>query len=204
MIVHKHKFFHQKKNDPMNHRKKAVYNIFRNRVNREIKKAKKKYYQNYFETNLNNMKKTWKGIKEIININNNTGPQISQLLYEDRQINSNEGMANAFNDFFTNVGPKLDEKIPKKPRDPKVYLKSKITSSFIISPTSPHEICEIIGNLDDSKSSGPCSIPTKFLKLVRNEISVPFSDICNSSFTEGTFPDKAKIVKLLHVRRMGL
>ena len=54
------------------------------------------------------MKKTWQGIKEIINLNNKLEPKISQLNY-GKQINTNEGMSNAFNDFFTKIGPKLDK-----------------------------------------------------------------------------------------------
>ena len=55
--------------------------------------------------------------------------------------------------------------------------------------------------LDDLKSSGPSSILTKLLKLVRNEISPTFSEICNSSFTEGIFPDKNKIAKVIPVHK---
>ena len=58
------------------------------------------------------MKKTWQGIKQIINLNNETGSQIFQLCYEGKQMNSNESMANAFNDFFTKIGPELDEEMP--------------------------------------------------------------------------------------------
>ena len=40
------------------------------------------------------MKKTWQGIKEIINLNNKSGPKISQLKYDGKQINENKDMAN--------------------------------------------------------------------------------------------------------------
>ena len=205
LISHRDRLFHQKKNDPMNNRIKCAYNLFRNRITREIKKAKKEYYKTYFETNLCNMKKTWQGIKEIINLNNKAGPKISQLNYEGKQINTNEGMANAFNDFFTKIGPKLDKDIPnpRRNRDPTYYLNSRVPLSFLISPTNPKEINDIISTLDVSKSSGPCCIPTKLLKLVSDEISHPFSDICNSSFNQGVFPDKNKIAKVMPCHKNG-
>ena len=53
------------------------------------------------------------------------------------------------------------------------------------------------------KSSGPTSIPTKCLKLIGNTISTIFSDICNSSFEEGVFPDKNKIAKVIPVHKKG-
>ena len=115
------------------------------------------------------MKKTWQGIKQIINLNNNAGPQITQLCHKGKQVNTNEGMANTFNDIFTDIGPQLDKEIPqcKRPGGTKLYLNPRIPHTFLISPTNPQEISDIISALDDSKSSGPCS--------------VPFSAICNAS-----------------------
>ena len=114
-------------------------------------------------------------------------------------------MANTLNKFFTNIGSELDNEIPisQRPRGPKCYLDPRIPYSFLIAPTNPKEICDIINALDEHKSSGPCSIPTKMLKLVRNELSLSFSDICNTSFKEGIFPDKYKIAKVIPSHKKG-
>ena len=108
------------------------------------------------------MKKTWQGIKQIININNKEGVQINQLCHKGKQINTNE--------FFTEIGPQLDKEIPqsKRPGGCKIYLNSRIPNS-LISTTDPQEISDIINNFDDSKAAGPCSVPIKLLKLARNE-----------------------------------
>ena len=205
MISHRDRLFKKKKENPLNQRIKATYNLFRNRTNREIKKAKKTYYNVYFQENLNNMKNTWKGIKNIINLNNNKDAKITQLHYNNENINTNIGMANAFNDFFTKVGPTLDNDIPNATnlRNPNIYLSTKIPHSLILSPTSPQEISNIINLIDESKSSGPSSIPTKVLKLVNNQISPILSVICNSSFDEGIFPDKNKIAKVIPIHKKG-
>ena len=115
---------------------------------------------------LSNMTKTWKGIKDILNINNKTGPQISQLVYNGKQINSNRGVANVFNDFFTKVGPNLDYDIPKKTRSPSIYLDKgtrvpRVPESFLIAPTTPNDRSEIIGALDGTKSAGTLLSPYK-------------------------------------------
>ena len=41
MIGHRDRLFHRKKDNPLNHRIKSASNLFRNRITREIKKAKK-------------------------------------------------------------------------------------------------------------------------------------------------------------------
>ena len=205
MISHRERLLHRKKDDPTNHHLERAYKLFRNRITREIKKSKKKYYKEYFENNISNMKKTWQGIKEIINMNNKSGPQINQLNYKGKLVDNNKDIANNFNDFFTNIGPILDNEIPvsQRPNGSIVYLPPRIPHSFLISPTNPDEINDLINSLDDTKSCGPCSVPTKMLKLVSKEISIPFCNICNTSFDKGVFPDKNKIGKVIPSHKKG-
>ena len=61
MIKTKNKLFERKKRQPTNDNVKLLYNIFRNRVNRELKK--KSYYATYFEEHCYNIKKIWEGIR---------------------------------------------------------------------------------------------------------------------------------------------
>ena len=62
MIKIKNKLFNRKKRQPKNEDIKILYNLFRNRVNRELIKSKKNYYAKYFEDNNKNCKKIWEGI----------------------------------------------------------------------------------------------------------------------------------------------
>ena len=57
MISHRDRLLKKKKEYPLNQYTKQSYTLFRNRITREIKKAKRKYYNEFFENNLNNMKK---------------------------------------------------------------------------------------------------------------------------------------------------
>ena len=57
MIKIRNKVFARKKRQPDNENCKRLYNLLRNRVNREIKKSKKQYYAEYFTENVNNIKK---------------------------------------------------------------------------------------------------------------------------------------------------
>ena len=57
MIRIRNKIFTRKKRQPNNMNCKRLYNLFRNRVNRELKKSKKRYYEDYFTGHVNNIKK---------------------------------------------------------------------------------------------------------------------------------------------------
>ena len=129
----------EKKDNPLSDGIKRAYNLFRNRITREIKKAKKVYYKNYFPGNINNMKNLWKGIKNILNINKKEDSRISQLSHNGKNINNNLDMANSFNEFFTGVGPKLNKQIPNSNilRNPNVYLPPRIPCSISLYHSTP-------------------------------------------------------------------
>ena len=99
LIKIRNKVFARKKRQPNNESCKRLYNLLRNRVNREIKKSKKQYYADYFAANVNNIKKTWVGIRKIVNIKK-TSIKTSQLNIGGKIIVDDKDLATNFNDFF--------------------------------------------------------------------------------------------------------
>ena len=71
MIKFRNKLFARKKRQPSNNSIVELFNKFRNRINKEITKSKKSYFANYFKDCSNNIKKTWQGIRAIVNIKKN-------------------------------------------------------------------------------------------------------------------------------------
>ena len=63
------------------------------------------------------------------------------------------------------------------------FLKDRSNISFFVSPTDKKEIENVISSLDSNKSAGPNSIPTKELKLLRNDNFSQLSEIFNISFS---------------------
>ena len=130
MIKLKNKLFQRKKRQTNNLEIKRLYNLFRNRVNRELKKAKKNYYTKYFEENNNNIKKTWEGIRSIINIKS-TKSTISQIKVNNKVIKNHKEIVETLNNFFVNVGPNTERSIPVNPKTkPEQYLKKQEPIKF--------------------------------------------------------------------------
>ena len=108
LIKVRNKIFARKKRQPNNTNNKSLYNLFRNRVNCEIKKSKKQYYAEFSKTNKMNIKKIWSGhikkicsgISEIVNIWINISPKITQLNINGKIIDNPNGVANQLNNFF--------------------------------------------------------------------------------------------------------
>ena len=203
MIQIKNKLFYRKKRQPNNVNIKKLYNMFRNRVNREIIKSKKEYYSQYFEENNRNSKKTWEGIRSIINIKKAKATGISQLKITETIVDNPKEIAEALNDFFSNVGPDTEKDIPRNPVvKPDKYLKNRNQFEFVMAHISEEEVLEII-NQFENKSTGPNSIPVNLLKLIPDLILVPLCKIISNSFQTGIFPDALKIGKVIPIHKGG-
>ena len=84
-IKQRNKLFARRKREPNNNIVNNAYKRFRNTVKRDISKAKKKYYAEYFSSCKNDMKKLWKGIRNIIN-SRNTAIKTSQINLDNKVI----------------------------------------------------------------------------------------------------------------------
>ena len=116
---------------------KHLYNLFRNRVNREIKKPKKQYVD-YFNKNVNNIKKNC--IKKIVNIKN-TSSKTSQLNICGNIKGDDKEIAANFNNYFVNIGPFTENSIPKVPNiSPSRFLHNHNQINFVIAHISNEEI----------------------------------------------------------------
>ena len=62
------RLFERKKRQPQNDHVREVYNRVRNRVSRQLEKSKKEHYESYFDEMNSNIKKTWEGIRKIVNV----------------------------------------------------------------------------------------------------------------------------------------
>ena len=134
MIKIKNKMFARKKRQPTNETVKGLYNDFRNRGNRELKKSKKSYYAAYFEEHSKNIKKIWEGIRSIVNTKNSVNPKISQLNVNGKIIDNPKRIVNELNDYFVNVGPNTEKAVPKVPNiSPEHFFKNKNRFNFIIA-----------------------------------------------------------------------
>ena len=101
---------------------KYFYCKFRNRVVAEQRQNKIKYFQNYFEKYKTNMKMQWSGIRSIVNAKKNSNiSHMSHLLINDSRVSDPTKMANIFNQYFVNVGIKVDKSIPRTKKPPLSY-----------------------------------------------------------------------------------
>ena len=88
---------------------KVRFNRFRNILRQSIKDAKRLYFQGIFEKFKHDIKKMWSTINE--KLQRKKKKTSSNILYHDGKILKDEiEIANAFNNYFTSIGPSLANK----------------------------------------------------------------------------------------------
>ena len=188
-------------------RKAELYNNFKllkNEITHTIRTRKKEYYQKYFTEHKGNLQKIWKGIKEIINIKSKNYDHPTFLKVGDHNITDPVQISNSFNDYFTTIADKILNK--RKYNGSKSYrdfLSNRLLENFVFEDCSDIEIKSVISSLDANKSSGPNSIPTCVLHILKDHICIPLRDIFNLSLSTGCHPDILKISKTIPIYKKG-
>ena len=105
--------------------------------------------------------------------------------------------------FFCFVAPSIQSEIDFAHKSFNYFLKNPCNESIFIKPCTNKEIRDIISDLGSKKATGPNSILTKIMKLAKEFIANNLFVLFNFPFSQGIFPVKLKIAKILPVFKKG-
>ena len=142
------------------------YKSYRNKLSTIIKESKRRYYNDYFRTNLKNIKNTWEGIKSIISLKCKDCDIPETIKDKGTFLTAPKDIANLFNKFFCSVAPNIQSMITHKSFNH--FLKNPCNESIFIKPCTNKEITDIISNLCTNKATEPNSTPIKIIKLAKD------------------------------------
>ena len=111
--------------------------IYSNYLNQCIRSAKKEFYHNEFSKYKNDIRKTWDTLKEIINKKTFKSDFPSCFVQEGVEITGSKIINDKFNEYFTEIGPKLARSIDAANKVPfNSYLTTPPSAQpHLISPT---------------------------------------------------------------------
>ena len=176
---------------------KHNFNIYNTILKRSIRNAKKLYYESCFNRYKNDIKNTWCTINKILNRSKQV-KSFPQFFREDGIIiDSKLEIANRFNKFFINIGPKLAQNIDvplnKHFSD---YLKTQCNHRFRFEMVDERNVSRIIEQMTPKTSCGHDNISMKLFKSLKNILLEPLTITINQMLNTGIFPDKLKIAKV--------
>jgi len=148
------------------------------------------------------MKKTWKIIKNIISRNKQNSPTES-FVDNGKAITDKNAIVQKFNDFFVNIGPTLASKIQPTNTDHKEYLCGDYPDSFALFLTTPQEVIKATNELANKTSAGYDNISVNLIKKIIRHIAEPLSALINKSFEYDIVLDQLKIARVCPIFKSG-
>ena len=179
------------------------YKQLRNAVINSIRISKKCYYESYFTDHKDNIRKTWDGIRDIINISKKSSSNINKIIDKGSFICDDLGKAKALNNFFVSIGSSVEKKIPAAKSSFSLFLGERKLNNFHVINVTKDEVLENIKKLGKNKSSGPFSIPVNILKDYTSILADPLVYIINKSLNEGIFPTLVKSARVCPIYKKG-
>ena len=177
-VVTKNKLYVKRKTTPLTHINydmvKQRFKGFDKIVQKNIKEAKRIYFDKIFIAYRSDMKKTWRTINETLNRNKKSS-NVPSLFYDNgRTLSNMKEIANAFNVYFANIGEKLASEIEENVNNIADYTNyisvlPSIETKFQFKGIADGDTRLAIDNLENKSSSGHDGISNKLLKLLKFE-----------------------------------
>jgi hypothetical protein len=199
-IKRKNYLFHKMKRHP-NANNIDNYKKYRNKLSKILREAERKYYNTQLEDNKQNVKRSWKILKDIIN-RKKTNNYPDSFFINNNKIDDLKKVTKAFNKYFTEVGPTLARKIPTCNVSPSSYLHAKCPSSIFLNPTCEIEVTKILKNCKKA-SAGWDEIRSDLVSIISTSIVTPLTYLLNLSLSQGVFPNELKLAKIIPLYKAG-
>ncbi|RUA05885.1 MAG: hypothetical protein DSY43_03475, partial [Gammaproteobacteria bacterium] len=178
------------------------YKASRNQVNIALRQAKANYYSNKIANQSKNPKETWKTINDLLG-RSSSSTVVNELKINGNNINSPDEIAEAFNTYFSNIGPDLAKSMADSSSTFGQFVKPSQSKMSRFKLVSNGKILKLLSGLSNSKATGIDKISGKILKVAAPAISPSLTHIFNHAIISNCFPDDWKVARLLPLHKKG-
>ena len=184
-----------------NEQNRKSYRDYRTALNRVLTKAERNYYEYRLNKNKGDLAKSWRVLKEVIGSKRDC-TDTNKFTVGNREVTDKLEIANLFNNYFINIGPSLDKKIPDNVRSPLYYMPSCNKESLYFQPVCSEEILSLTKQLKNS-SAGPDSLSPSLLKRTIRHYIDPLVHVLNLSLQSGEVPEELKVSNIIPLFKEG-
>uniref|UniRef100_A0A1B6HDX7 Reverse transcriptase domain-containing protein n=1 Tax=Homalodisca liturata TaxID=320908 RepID=A0A1B6HDX7_9HEMI len=112
-------------------------------------------------------------------------------------------IADHLNTFFTNIAHETIQLNGHTNLQKITPAENFNVPTLILQPTNREEMTKLIQSLKVKTSTGYDNVSTRLLKICKEELVDPLTEIINSSFSQGIFPSALKIAKVYPKYKQG-
>ena len=165
--------------------------------------SEQKYISDYLTKYSCDLKRTWDLVNGIINKKKKYSklPNIINAT-SGCVIDDSKAIADYFNEYFTNIGPTLGNKMKCIGLNPIDNMGAKTPASMFLTPVHNNELLDAFNQLKNT-SAGYDDIKPIVLQSLKVELLHPVLHLVNLSFKQGIFPDSLKIACISPIHKQG-
>ena len=115
------------------------YKQYRNLLSTLLKRSKQSYFTNYFQTNISDLKSTWKGIKKLISLKRASNSVPSAIIENNIRLTKPKDIANVFNKYLI-ISNSIQSKTKFSRNKFHDFLPDIYINSFFIKPVDKIEV----------------------------------------------------------------
>ena len=128
---------------------------------------------------------------------------ISSLTCDKIEINDPQIIVDKLNKYFSSVGDNLAKGLDKPKFNFNKFIDRPNLNTIYCEEITEIELLNIIRVLKSNKSPGFDDIGPSLVKECAVDLLQPLKYIFNLSLTQGTFPDRLKIAKIIPIHKKG-
>lgn len=181
------------------------YKEYRNFLHKLIKITKNTYYINKISDYKKDYKKLWQTINSITDSNRNKfGPRKFSIFQDDKCCDGDEEVANAFNEFFTNIPMKTKNSVDQNLDLPNsVSQPMKHNNSIFLNPVTEDELFLHIKSLKAHSAPGEDGIAVTLIQKYQKFLIKPLVYIYNKCIESSMVPSAWKISIVTPIFKTG-
>ena len=188
------------KSNPINHLILENFKNLRSKLEKEIKSAKRKYYNKKFTACIGDSRQTYKLLNDLSEKNTkDASVPVLESCLQHKEAPSTFDIAERFNNFFSAIGTELKKNLDYLP----LPSLNQAEQSVFLYPVTECEVQKIIDNLDNKSSSGDDNKNNILVKLSAPATIPYLASLINNSFIQGIFPDRLKRANVIPMHKSG-
>jgi hypothetical protein len=194
-----HKLFIKNKTEENN----LLFKNYQRTYNTMLRECKRDYCCKFYNDNKQNGRKMWDFTNDLLDRGKTKDPLPASFDGPNNTIITGDvNIANLLNKHFTSIGPRLSSKIADN-NNYKKYLNAPHPNTLTFHTVSEETIVRIIDSMERKKSTSFDEISNALVKSLKNQLAKPLTLAINKSITEGIFPDKLKMAKIIALFKSG-
>ena len=187
---------------------KLAHSDFKKQLKRNIRLAKKSYLSEYFESNKNSPRDTWKCLNQLMFKKPKNSDQISEIEVDNVSYNSETEIADKFNQYFSTIGSDLANSLNIDRLEQDNYLNNLVNNSnpnlsFKFHAISIPSLIKTAKSLKSKLTCGSDQIPSKICRQSILIIPEIFQKLINSSLMQGKVLDRFKLATVIPLYKRG-